>query len=63
MKYRGEIQGLRADVLTGKIEKVEFAIDYTADAIGKTLSIGDMETNIQYTIPFDELFKIIGGNR
>lgn len=63
MKYRGEIQGLRADALTGKMEKIDFAIDYTADAIGKTLSIGDMETNIQYTIPFDDLYKIIGGKQ
>lgn len=59
MKYIGEIEGLRMDVLTGKIEKVVFAIDYTADSIGKTLSIGDMESKIQYTIPFDGLYKII----
>lgn len=61
MRYSGEVKGFRNDTLTLKMKPCKFAIDYTADLIGKTLSITDMETNIQYTIPFDGLYKIIGG--
>lgn len=63
MKYRGEIFGLRQDTKTMTFETKRFSIDYTSDRIGKTLSIGDLETGIQYTIPFDSLSKIIGGKR
>lgn len=63
MKYRGEIDGLRQDTKTMRSEMKRFSIDYTSDRIGKTLSIGDLETGIQYTIPFDALSKIIGGKR
>lgn len=63
MKYRGEVFGLRQDTNAMKSEIKRFSIDYTSDRIGKTLSIGDLETGIQYTIPFDALSKIIGGKR
>lgn len=63
MEYKGEIDGLRQDANSMTSEMKRFSIDYTADKIGKTLSIGDLETGIQYTIPFDALSKIIGGKR
>lgn len=63
MKYRGEIDGLWQESKTMTSKMKRFSIDYTADKIGKTLSIGDLETGIQYTIPFDALSKIIGGKR
>ncbi len=63
MKYRGEIFGLRQDTNAMRAEMTRFSIDYTTDGRGKTLSIGDLETGIQYTIPFDALSKIIGGKR
>lgn len=34
-------------------------VNYTADSIGKTLSIGNDYTGIQYTIPFDAVYEII----
>ena len=34
-----------------------FFVNYTSDKLGKTLSIDDTKT--QYTIPFDEIYKLI----
>ena len=56
MKIRGkEIKGF---IFNGKtIKSTIFHIDYTSDFLGKTLSIDNGE--IQYTIPFDEIYKMI----
>ena len=34
-------------------------VSYSADPIGKTLSIGSEKHNIQMTIPFDAILKMI----
>lgn len=38
---------------------VQFQVNITIDNIGATLSIGDLESGIQYSIPFDQMLKDI----
>ena len=60
MKYIGTVEGIRNDFKEKRFfEKTKFQINYTSDGIGKTFSISDIEKGIQYSIPFDELIKII----
>lgn len=60
MRYRGSINGLVNDFKQGKLQQPrKIYIDYTSDNIGKTLSLGSEEDDIQISIPFDELFKIL----
>ena len=40
-----------------EMKKKLFFVNYTSDELGKTLSIDDTKT--QYTIPFDEIYKLI----
>lgn len=70
MKYTGVIQGLVSNPLRIKflpnstlvdpsIRKARIQVNYTSDNIGKTLSLGSLDDDIQITIPFDELIKIL----
>lgn len=70
MKYTGVIQGLvsnpsrlkflpNSSLLDPSIRKARIQVNYTSDSIGKTLSLGSLDDNIQITIPFDELIKIL----
>lgn len=38
---------------------VQFQVNITIDNVGATLSIGDLESGIQYSIPFDQILKDI----
>lgn len=54
------LEGFRSDFKTNKIFQIaKFQIHYTSDQLGKTLSIGDLDNEIQFSIPFDELYKEI----
>ena len=59
MRFSGDIKGIWHNVNHGVSKPQEFAIEYTADKIGKSLSIGNLETGDMFQIPFDELYKII----
>lgn len=70
MKYTGIIQGLvsnpsrlkflpNSSLLDPSIRKARIQVNYTSDSIGKTLSLGSLDDDIQITIPYDELIKIL----
>lgn len=70
MKYTGVIQGLvsnpsrlkflpNSKLLDPSIRKTRIQVNYTSDSIGKTLSLGSIDDDIQITIPYDELIKIL----
>ena len=70
MKYTGVIQGLvsnpsrlqflpNSKLLDPSIRKARIQVNYTSDSIGKSLSLGSIDDDIQITIPFDELIKIL----
>lgn len=52
--------GLINDINKMKLgQLVQFQVNITIDNIGATLSIGDLESGIQYSIPFDQILKDI----
>lgn len=52
--------GMKNDVNEMKLgQLVQFQVNITIDNIGATLSIGDLESGIQYSIPFDQILKDI----
>lgn len=70
MKYTGVINGLvsnpsrlkflpNSSLADPSIRKARIQINYTSDNIGKTLSLGSIDDDIQISIPFDELIKIL----
>lgn len=70
MKYTGVIQGLvsnparlkfypNSTIADPSIRKARIQVNYTSDKIGKTLSLGSLDDDIQISIPFDELIKIL----
>lgn len=59
MRFSGNIIGIWHNTKHGLSESHEFAVEYTADKIGKSLSIGNLETGDMFQIPFNELYKII----
>lgn len=61
MRFKTHVNGLKQDINTMTMKKCKFIIHYTHDAIGETLSIGDPETGIQYSISFDGIHKLIRG--
>jgi len=64
MRFSVNIKGLRNDFRNNDLFKeTEYQVSYTSDLLGKTLSIGDLENNIQFTIPFDEILKMIAKGR
>jgi hypothetical protein len=44
------------------LQKADFYVNYTSDEKGKTLSIGDTLTGVQFSIPFDMIEKEITAN-
>lgn len=40
-------------------QKAKFQVNYTSDTFGKTLSIADIKTGVQFSIPFDAIYKEI----
>ena len=63
MRYKGEIKGFVEDAKTMQVYERDFLVHYTGDKMGKTLSIGDIKTGVQYSIPFDGIYKIITGGK
>ena len=61
MMFRKEVTGLIQDVEESRVKPRQLIVHYTSDEFGKSLSIGDIKTNLQFQIPFDELYKIITG--
>jgi hypothetical protein len=62
MRYIGHVKGFKNDFKNKKLfQPKEFQVNYTDDGCGKSLSIGDGD--IQFHIPFDELYKIINRRR
>ena len=59
MRFSGNIKGILHNVNHGVMEAHTFAVEYISDKIGKSLSIGNLETGDMFQIPFDELYKII----
>lgn len=70
MKYNGVIQGLvsnpsrlnffeNSSLVDPSIRKARIQVNYTSDKLGKTLSLGSLDDDIQISIPFDELIKIL----
>lgn len=70
MKYTGFVNGLvsnpsrlklfeNSSLLDPSIRKARIQVNYTSDKIGKTLSLGSVDDDIQISIPFDELIKIL----
>jgi len=55
------ITGFAYDLTPDKegIEVRDFTVRYTADQIGKSLSIADEKRGLMFHIPIDELLKII----
>ena len=64
MRFVGKIKGFRNDHRTGELfQETEFQINYTSDLHGKTLSIADFNTEVQYSIPFDKILNVINERR
>lgn len=66
MRFSGDIHGIWHNTKHGVMEAHTFAVEYTSDKLGKSLSIGNLQTGDMFQIPFDELYKIItskGGNK
>ena len=70
MRYTGVIQGLvsnpsrlkffpNSKLVDPSIRKARIQVNYTSDSIGKSLSLGSLDDDIQITIPYDELIKIL----
>ena len=60
MRFVGTIQGFRNDHNNNDFFNITtFQVNYTADQKGKTLSLADTETGIQFSIPFDGILKAI----
>ena len=59
MRFSGDIDGIYHNVKSGQMEHKKFAVEYTSDKIGKSLSIGNLETGDMFQIPFDYLYKMI----
>ena len=51
--------GFLNDINEMKGQLAQFQVNITIDNIGATLSIGDLESGIQYSIPFNEILKDI----
>lgn len=59
MRFIGKVDGFVNDFNNGKLfQKKRIQVNYTADNIGKTLSLGT-EDGLQISIPFDEILKVI----
>ena len=56
------ILGLKNDTNVMKGEVAQYQVNITIENIGATLSIGDINSGIQYSIPFDEMLKDIRKN-
>lgn len=63
MRFSGYIKGVWCNIKHGVMQEHTFTVDYTADKIGKSLSIGNLETGDMFTIPFDELYSIINKSK
>ena len=63
MRYSGDINGIWHNVNHGISEPYKFAVEYTSDKLGKSLSIGNLDTGDMFQIPFDSLYKIITGGK
>lgn len=70
MKYTGFINGLvsnpskleffkNSSLVNPSIRNAKIQVNYTSDKLGKTLSLGSIDDDIQISIPFDELIKIL----
>lgn len=65
MRFSGEVCGIVSKIdnqdkrKPPTFEMKQICIDYTADNIGKTLSLSSIEDGIQISIPFDRMEKII----
>ena len=59
MRFSGDITGIWHNVKHGVSKTHKFAIEYTNDKLGKSLSIGNLENGDMFQIPFDEIYKII----
>ena len=59
MRFIGKVDGFVNDFNNDKLfQKQRIQVNYTADNIGKTLSLGT-EDGLQISIPFDEILKVI----
>ena len=54
--------GMKGDINEMKAELTQYEVNITIDNIEASLSIGDLSTGIQYTIPFNEILKDIKKN-
>lgn len=54
--------GFKNDTNEMKGELAQYKVNITIDNIEASLSIGDLSTGIQYTIPFNEILKDIKKN-
>lgn len=61
MRFSAYINGFYNDVSEGGevFQAERIRVLYTADAIGKTLSVCSEKHHIQMTIPFDGILKMI----
>jgi hypothetical protein len=60
-KFNTYVRGFYNDFNAGGeiFQKEMIRVTYSADPIGKTLSIGSDKHNIQMTIPFDAILEMI----
>lgn len=63
MRFSGNIWGIWHNTKKATMKSHRFAIEYTADERGKSLSVGNLETGDMFQIPFDDLYKIITKQR
>lgn len=61
MRFSAYIEGFYNDVSEGGavFQPEKIRVLYTADVIGKTLSVCSEKHNVQITIPFDGILKLI----
>lgn len=61
MRFSTEIDGFYNDLSADGVlfQKEKIRVHYTADPIGKTLSVGSEKHNVQITIPFDKILSTI----
>lgn len=60
MRGTYQVKGLKNDFKNKVLfHKTDIQVNVTIDAAGATLSVGDLENDIQYNIPFDLILSEI----
>lgn len=58
-RFTALVDGFFNDFKGEPLQKEKIQVDYSADKFGKTLSLASAKHDVQITIPFDQIIKLI----